>query len=766
MIASFRFPARNVSLFAPFFAACIMALEVLGNPRLRHDWDCCTFGPTPGLVLQRGLSGWTTNGIGQPNAYPTSYIVSTFLAALNATGGERLTLLLFIAISAWIAAYSALRLTQTLGCSLYVSSACAILSVFNPWVYNSLVAGHAFLLLAYAATFALIAELSRPRTIRWCHTALWISVALVQIQLFLIDVAFLTIVCAFARRYMPMVTALIVALPIVAGIAFELGSISSILYTLPWQANQSVPVLQGLLLSGYFAQYAETAYGGSFAWVMPFFAGTVAVSACVTVRSSRRFWPIVAVPFGIALLASGTTGPVAIPYTWMVLHARFSGIYRELYDLIGLIVIPYLAIIAIAARSLQFVGFAAVVAAFASALPWVYAPPSRFWVSADDVPPVTVTAPVNTRFALLPAFQPLSYRGRGSGADVDAYDRSDNITPLNDYIPIYPENVALARFVQNGDTASLRGLSVAVVLSRPALSSNVMALRPQSALPMAVRLGRAGKLRLRLSHPFPEMTFSNVPPVDTVPGPFLTTAILATDVPASFPGLDSRLAAQGVRRIDASNAAINAARGWVDARLAFTELPNIGQPYGGALTTSGKATLAVVPGDYVMAWIHGRLFAGSGQLITVGKPGFHWFRLPAHVSNLRCDGMCVIAVQAEHVVPVRHRAAPDHVPVSFRRVLPWLVETNGIPAKKMVRYNVRYEASWTAFSGLQRLPHVRLNGIVNGWYTTRSGPLTIVDLVAALQFLLEIAGLGWFTGLVYFCLRRSPPERTSEAPCA
>lgn len=767
LIASFRFPAWNGSLLAPFFVACILAFEVgLNDPRLRHDWDCCTFGPTPELVLQRGLSGWTTNGIGQPNAYPTSYIVSTFIATINAAAGERSTLFLFVAISAWIASYSALRLTCRLGRSIYVSSACAVLSVFNPWVYNSLVAGHAFLLLAYAATFALIAELSRSRGIRWSHTALWIGVALVQIQFFLIDVAFLAVICAFARRYMPMVTALIVALPILAGTAFEAGSISSILYTLPWQANQSVPVLQGLLLGGYFAKYAETAYGGSFAWVMPFFAGIVAVSTCVVIGSPRRFWPVVAVPLAIALLASGTTGPLAVPYTWAVLNVRFSGIYRELYDLVGLIVLPYLAILAIAARSLKFIGFAVVVAAFSSALPWMYAPPSRFWVSATDVPPVKVIAPVNTRFALLPAFQPLSYRGRGSGADPDSYDRSDNITPLNDYVPIYPENVALARFVENGDTASLRGLSVAVILSRPALSSNVVALRPQSALPIAVRLARAREPRLRLLDPLPEMTFSDVPPVDTVPGPFLATAILATDVPANFPGLDSRLAAQGVRQIDVSNAAIKAAHGWVDARLGFTELPKIAQPYGGALTTSEKATLTVVPGDYILAWIRGRLFAASGPLITIGKPGFQWIRLPAHVSQLRCKGMCVIAIQAKRVVPVHHRAAPNDVSVAFRRALPWLVETNGIPAKKVVRYNVRYEASWTAFSGLQRLPHVRLNGIVNGWYTTRGGPLVIVDLVAALQFLLEMVGLGWFLGLLYCCLRRSPATQTSEAPCA
>ena len=52
------------------------------------------------------------------------------------------------------------------------------------------------------------------------------------------------------------------------------------------------------------------------------------------------------VSLGALVLATGTKGPIAAPYTWLVLHVKEIGVYRELYDLVAFVAIGYVVLLA------------------------------------------------------------------------------------------------------------------------------------------------------------------------------------------------------------------------------------------------------------------------------------------------------------------------------------------------------------------------------------------------------------------------------------
>ena len=103
---------------------------------------------------------------------------------------------------------------------------------------------------------------------------------------------------------------------------------------------------------------------------------------------------------------------------------------------------------------------------------WLIHPPSDLWVAAQTYPHPTIAAPRFSRVALLPAFQPLQLRtGAGDGADPDAIAYPGHVEALNDYLPSYPVDVALARYEGNGDAEALRALGVSRIVARPWLVS-------------------------------------------------------------------------------------------------------------------------------------------------------------------------------------------------------------------------------------------------------------------------------------------------------
>ncbi len=87
---------------------------------------------------------------------------------------------------------------------------------------------------------------------------------------------------------------------------------------------------------------------------------------------------------------------------------------------------------------------------------------------------------------------------------------------------------------------------------------------------------------------------------------------------------------------------------------------------------------------------------------------------------------------------------PPHArSLDFRRVAPWLyVVDRPSDGARLLRFNERYDAGWTAFAAGHTLPHVRLDAAVNGWLLTPSShPVVLLHVIAMLQFLAEIFGI-------------------------
>lgn len=151
---------------------------------------------------------------------------------------------------------------------------------------------------------------------------------------------------------------------------------------------------------------------------------------------------------------------------------------------------------------------------------------------AGRLPLLQISAPGNTRFALLPPFQPLKLAatGAGSGIDPDMKVLSDNRVPLNTAVPVYPADTALAEYRQTGAAGDLAALSVSAVYNRPWFTEDEQALRFQQALPLARQSTTRGPLSLtRLGVPrraqlagsasdlFPTLLSQHIDALDSAP---------------------------------------------------------------------------------------------------------------------------------------------------------------------------------------------------------------------------------------------------------
>ena len=718
---------RRLTTFSLFAVAFAFVTFVSNDvPLLRHDW----FPIVPGFSFAiANVTGWDPTGFGSPISFPASFVAVFARSAVAAAFGA------FVAHVAWfltvglLVSFGAARLASVLGAPLVARPAAALFAAFNPWTYVQLVAGHSFLLISYAATFWLIAEVcSRERDLRRL-VPLALAIA-PQIQFLLVDAVLYVALAIEMRSWLATAAILGMLLPVVVGVSLGHHALLQIPSTFTWEAGQSIFPLEGVVLRGYFTHY-DSALPALLAWAM-WLIVAIAIGgvAIILGRRRREAWLVAyaAVPL---VWSFGTRGPASEIFTFALRHVRELALFRELFDLLGFVAIGYVAFCAVLAARVRIVGVIWVLAGMALPISWTFAPPSGFWVGARGVPVVAVPHATNARFAMSPAFGPFVEGGRGSGGDPDLYARPGNITPLNEALALYPAVSALGRYERDGDVSALAALSVRSVISRPWLHTDP-SVAGQVALPLPHGFGSVIRPSRDIPNALPELGLAPLPQLATLATDLAASNILFADARAAFGDDVPRAWAREppALPVEADTTFVRASKAWVNVSLTFAEAPELAQSYGGAITTDPIARLRVVPG-YALVFVRGLLIDQTGRRLVESSGGYRWIAIPARTRTVRCLGTCVVAVE---------RSGPTNAPldsparplrdVPFVAFAPWFVTAAVPPGReRLLRYNVAYDPHWVAFVNSRPLTHVVIDGAINGWLLAPRANSTTAVLV-------------------------------------
>ena len=247
--------ARAVAIAAAIAFAVLVTLK--GIPTLRHDWNWPIDATAIPSFLDDSFSGWLPAGFGIPNVHPTGYLIALPLAAAMWLLGPLATLVLFAFVTGYLCVRGGVALAGYWANESPATAALGSFALFNPWVYNEVVAGHLVMVLSYGALLGLIAEMLRGRAASSVRLALWLALAEAQLQFFIVAMIALFIFAIVMRKWRPVLAGLVFILPSVIGVLAERGTLLQIPYGLTWQSNQSV--LPGALagLGGYFPGYSD-----------------------------------------------------------------------------------------------------------------------------------------------------------------------------------------------------------------------------------------------------------------------------------------------------------------------------------------------------------------------------------------------------------------------------------------------------------------------------------------------------------------------------
>jgi hypothetical protein len=681
----------------------------------------------------QSTSGWSPNGFGSPNPNPSGYLVAPLVDAVGLAIGPYGALWLYLSVVGATCALGGWALARAVAGpgSVTLGVAAAAIATFNPWVYNKVVAGHTYMLLAYAMLGLLLAAFVSRGDLTSARAALLAVVAYVQLQFFLIVVAVLAVAAVLRRRWLAIGSAFVVALPTVIGIAGGFGPLSRTPITIPWEITQSVPPLKAAVLTGYFADYG-TQFDG---WgVAPALVLALLALAGAILGRRVRYVPYVAAAILLTIVAaSGARGPLAGPFLQLVLRTPLVGIYRELYDLLGLTAIGYLALALVAAQRARLLTFAFAGVAAAFVILWLVEPPARYFVDARTLPSLVLTGPRDERFALLPPFQPLKFEGRGSGPDPDAGLRSDGRVSLNEYVPSYPVDAALARYEQFGDASQLTALGVEEIVERPGYATDTPALRAQ--LGMRETLPAFGASQVLRDGVAPRIGIEPFPRIPALLPRLGSGQVFFPD----WPG------ASTIRVPLASNASLNPATAWVDVRLMTIAHPDFASPLGGAYTEQRLAVLPVERADrFALSAVVGQLTTTDGRYVARSdRATYAWVTLPPGTTGLRCDGRCALAAFASEIAGGVQTTPAAERALEGTRLAPWLIVTDlDAPDRALLRLNDRYDPAWQAYVGSLQLTHLRVDATSNGWVVPPAtrGRAFLIEWTAAAQAGAEIAG--------------------------
>ncbi len=596
-LSTFRSGALRFRWLAiPLVLAVYFTLITTSNgvPALRHDWNW----PDYYWPFLNAISGWSEQGIGSAGPFVNNYVLVVLLAPIGAVIGPYPTLFAFEFAIGLATLLAARRLAITVGCEEIAANAAAAFALFNPWVYTKVVAGHLPMIVAYAATMALLSEAMREKP-RPEICALAVAFTLPQLQFFL-PALLVAIALVFRERmWLPVATWAVMGAPILLGVIFRAKEFGATPVTLTWEQTQSVAPVSALLLSGYFAKY--TLGFDKLGVIAISLVVAVALAGLVLAWRSRRIVAVGAATAFMLVAAMGLRGPAAGAFAGALTNVPALGLYRELYDLIAYVAIGYLVLCAVAATRHVVLLSMLCAAALILIAGWTAFSPARQWANRGTLPAIPSLAPPLTRFALMPPFQPLRYGDRFAGLDPDSSVRAESVVSINEEVPAWPEDVALARYQRTKDWRPLANLSVSEISNRPWYSSASRELSEQLALAPLQATSDWER------HPF-SVTIPALPEVSLIPTPSAQSIPSDPGAGDVFFGDVAGLRGEGVpvewggferpRTVVPGNRFVHATDGWVDARLGFAADPELGQPFGGALTTSSSELLTLSGGRF------------------------------------------------------------------------------------------------------------------------------------------------------------------------
>ena len=732
---------------ALLFAAFVVAK---GVPTLRHDWSWPIDRSAIPSFLNEAMGGWVPVGFGVANAHPTAYLVALPVALAMWVLGPLPGLALTAIATGYACMRAAAALSARFGFAMPAAIGIGLFALFNPWVYNEVVAGHLVMVLAYGGVLGLLAELARGRDASPVRLALWLALVESQLQFFILAMLALTVCASVTRKWLPVAAGLCLALPSIVGLIGDRGTLLAIPYTLTWQQNQSLPPGALLGLGGYFTGYADRlGVAASLAvWILL----ALALAGLVARRRLRVAIAAAIAAAALYLAMLGVNGPLAAPYEWVVRNVPESGVFRELYDLAGIFAALLALLACIAVARWRPLGYVALCAGVVLVITWLARPPSDLWIGAATYPhPVASAAPFE-RVALMPAFQPLGLRGGGGdGADPDVFVYPGWVAALNSYLPEYPADVALARYERDGDASALQALGVGEILARPWLVS-----RSQGHIGLAARSLRAAERGAELG-PATRRIEGAAPLVSACDESNVVAIVDRLHACDIFFGDESN----ALHPIAASSDSIDPRTDWIDARLVFAEIPALAQGIGGAFTQS-RVPFPVEADSHILAYVRGTLHASDGRVLYSSAGGFRWLAVPHGVTAVSCAGLCEL-VATTSSLPAGAPKVRDarSWALSFKALTPWLFIVGGStrPAA-LLRLNERYDPAWVAVSAWRVLPHVRVDAAANGWLV---GPaafdeVALVQRTALLQAIGEILGVLCLLWLLK-ALAREPTKR-------
>jgi hypothetical protein len=446
-------------------------------------------------------------------------------------------------------------------------------------------------------------------------------------------------------------------------------------------------------------------------------------------------------------------GPLGAAYEWTVRSIPESGVFRELYDFGGVFAALIIMLATALTARAKALGYIALVAGAILPVTWLIHPPSDLWVGAQTYPHPTIAAPAFSRVAFLPAFQPLQLRtGGGDGADPDAIAYPGDVAALNDYLPAYPVDMALARYERDGNADALLALGVSRIVARPWLVSRSNGEIGLAASSLGIRQSRSATRRTG-------DLADAAPLISACDGARIVASVDRLDPCDMFysdaPGY------AGVTPLHGPSDSIDPATSWIDARLAFARAPALAQGIGGVFTESMLSN-PVTPGAWLLAYVRGRLTGSDGQTLAAGRGAFTWISIPPNVDSVSCRGLCELVAESRFfpAVPLHQSVARTRA-LPFDRLAPWLYRVHVAPGSaRLVRLNERYDPGWLALGAWHVLPHVRLALAANGWILPDRSSLDVllVQITAIVQQIAELVGILCVLSLLK-ALVRHPTKR-------
>ncbi|HLY03737.1 MAG TPA: hypothetical protein VKR56_14730 [Candidatus Cybelea sp.] len=729
------------------FAAFVVAK---GTPSLRHDWNWPIERLAIPSFFNESIGGWLPVGFGVANTHPTTYLIALPLTAAMWVVGPLTALALLAFATGYCSMRAAAAIASRLGNAAPAAIGAGIFALFNPWVYNEVVAGHLVMVLAYSGLIGLLAEMVRGRDASPVRLALWLVLIEAQLQFFIVATVASVAFALTTKKWLPVAAAAVVALPTAVGLIADRGALLQTPYSVQWQANQSLSPVALLSLGGYFPGYADRL--GVAAQIAIWTLCALALAGVLGARRHRAVrWAAVAAGL-VYLCALGVHGPLDAVYEWTVRSVPESGVFRELYDFGGVFAALLIVLASAATGRAKALGYLALLAGAVLPITWLFHPPSDLWVGAQTYPHPVVAAPPFSRVALLPAFQPLRLRtGEGDGADPDAIAYPGHVAALNEYLPAYPVDMALAQYEQSGDSAALRALGVSRIVARPWLVSRSNGEIGLAASSLGATVRPAAARSGDITGAAPLISACTDARIVASVDRFGPCDIFFGDAPGYA----------AVTPLRGPSDSIDPAVAWIDAPLAFARMPALAQGIGGVLTQSKLAT-SVTPGAWLLAYVHGRLTASGGGALAAGPGIFTWVSIPPNVDSVACAGLCELVAESRSfpAIPL-HQPVAGTAALPFDRVAPWLYRVHGVAdVVGLVRLNERYDPGWIALRAWHVLPHVRVALAANGWITTdrSSRDVFLVQVTAFLQQIAELAGVVCVLSLLK-ALVREPTKR-------